>query len=187
MPMSTFSPLFVTSCASSTTRFMNGSKPRRIPDTVRAPFSLTGRVWRLAREKQISSPNRSGIHWIDQRESEAKRVEQIENLRDSFLSMYFLSSGGCALFAISQSANLDRIQRITVLDALIRAVQFDELADDSKRQANQNKNTERCETISPFHAFSSTAANNKNHAETLHSAAFAIRSHRVLSRFLVYV
>uniref|UniRef100_A0A6G5A5C0 Uncharacterized protein n=1 Tax=Rhipicephalus microplus TaxID=6941 RepID=A0A6G5A5C0_RHIMP len=60
MPMLCFSPPFVSSTASSRTRFMNGSKPRRIPVTTRLALSLS----------------------------------------DSFLSMYFFSSGGCALLIL---------------------------------------------------------------------------------------
>ena len=42
MPMLFFSPVLQCSTASSITRFMKGSKPRRTPDTMRAPFSFTG-------------------------------------------------------------------------------------------------------------------------------------------------
>ena len=41
IPMLFFSPVLHSSMASSMTRFMNGSKPRRTPVTIRAPFSRT--------------------------------------------------------------------------------------------------------------------------------------------------
>lgn len=43
IPMLFFSPLLHSSMASSTTRFMKGSKPRRTPETTLPPFSFTER------------------------------------------------------------------------------------------------------------------------------------------------
>eukprot|EP00916_Digyalum_oweni_P014578 GHVL01023913.1.p1 GENE.GHVL01023913.1~~GHVL01023913.1.p1 ORF type:complete len:111 (-),score=2.59 GHVL01023913.1:152-484(-) len=40
MPIDRFSPDFVSSMLSSTTRFMKGSKPRRMPVTILPPFSF---------------------------------------------------------------------------------------------------------------------------------------------------